>query len=204
MELKKVSFEVNKKAYITKEERDFLVEAYRKLFMKIYGCDMLEVLANLTKTSSNKWLKRRKGLQKYAENQIRALDVMDSVENDENFDLLVIRDEESKLIGGGRLRRISDTEASIPDIAIEGVSLKEEREIWRQAVMFAEEYFTSLGYEKMYVEIPIQDGPLLGRAGKLGFVEDPKDMRVTDATRTYLVNKTLGRVQDEELGTARK
>ena len=203
MEVRKVSFEINKKACITKEEREFLIEAYRKLFIKIYGCDMLEALANLTQTSSNKWL-RRKGLQKYAENQIRALDVMNSVENDENFDLLVIRDEESKIIGGGRLRKISDTEASVPDITIEGSSVKDEREIWRQAIIFAEEYFTNLGYEKMYVEIPLQDGPLLGRASQMGFFEDPKDMRVTDATRTYLVNKTLERVQDEKLSTSRK
>lgn len=204
MELSKVSFEVNKKAYITKEERDFLVEAYRKLFMKIYGCDMLEILSSFTRTSYTKLFKNKKSLQRYAENQIMALNVIESVENDENLDLLVIRDDEGKLIGGGRLRRISDTEASIPDIAIDGVVSKEQREIWRQAVIFAEEYFRSLGYEKMYVEIPLQDGPLLGRAGQLGFVEDPKDIPTTDATRTYLLNKTLERVQDAKLDSHRK
>ena len=204
MELSKVNFEFNKKAYITKEERDFLVEAYRKLFMKIYGCDMLEILSRFIRTSYTKLFKNKKSLQRYADNQIMALNVIESVENDENIDLLVIRDDEGKLIGGGRLRRISDTEASIPDIAIDGVVPKEQREIWRQAVIFAEEYFRSLGYEKMYVEIPLQDGPLLGRAGQLGFIEDPKDIPTTDATRTYLLNKTLERVQDAKLDSHRK
>ena len=198
MKLKKVSFEISKKAYITKEERDFLIEAYRKMYIKIYGFDFLDAFLCVTKADSSKFFNERKELKNLGENQNRALQAMDTLENNENFELLVIRDEKDNLIGGGRLKKINEKEASIPDIVIECDNVKVSRDIWCQAIKFAEEYFVSCGYEKMYIEIALKDGPLLGRANKLGFFEDPNDIRIDGTVKTYLLNKILERKYNEK------
>lgn len=193
MSLNNISFAISRNAKLTEIEEDFLLEAYRKLFTKMYGQDVFDSFLSVVKRSSSNFKGKKNKIADFSENYSRALDVLELIRNDDNYELLLIYAEAETLVGAGRLRKISDTEASVPEIAIDGVNRELEIEIWKKAISFAELHFTSQGFEKMYVEIPFQEGPLLVRADELGFKEDPKDIVIGEQTRTYLLNKTLER-----------
>lgn len=193
MSLNNISFAISKNADLTESEKDFLLEAYRKLFAKMYGQDVFDSFLSVAKRGSSNFKGRKNKIADFSENFCRALDALELVKSDDSFELLLIYGAEETLVGAGRLRRISDTEASVPDIAIDGVNRELEKEIWKKSVSFAEMHFASQGFEKMYVEVPLQEGPLLVRADELGFKEDPKDIVVSEATRTYFLNKVLER-----------
>lgn len=203
MEVKNINFMISKNGEVEASEKEFLTEAYRKLFIKIYGSDIIDALVSTTKLPPKFLLQQRIGLNKYVKNYTKSLNAIESVQVDENLELLLIYQGKDKLIGAARLRKINDLEASIPDIAIDDVSLEDSREIWKQAVEFAEKHFTNQGYEKMYVEVPLCDGPLLCRADDLGFQEDPNDVEISDAV-TYLLSKELERSKYDKYGTSRK
>lgn len=190
-----LEFKIVKSEELTEEERNTLVEAYRNLFVRIYNYDIVDSIVKVTNKDLKEVLKRGRVIKCYAENYQRALDAVSSTEESEKFDLFLIFGENGELLGGGRFYRISPNEASIPDIATVDLPLDEVREIWKQAIIFAESHFIQNGYSKMYLEIPLSEGPLLVRAIDMGFSESPEDIVTSPATRTYLLNKYLERLK---------
>ena len=204
MEVNNLKFVVSKNGEIDEIEEKILIEAYRNLFIKMYGADIVDAYLAVTKTTDKDSIaKVSNKAKKIAENYNKAINVLDSVKRHDDLELLLIFDEEDTLIGGGRLKTIDDKEASIADIAI-GDEYTNKRDVWKEAVKYVEGYFAELGFSKMYIEIPLDEGPLLVRAGELGFTEDPEDIVRNIGQRTYLLNKYIERVRDFESDISRK
>jgi len=187
MELENIRFEISNSGKLETRERLVLLSAYKELFVKIYGYDIL-----------TEFYKENNRIPKRVE---KTFNVLKSVKENEDLSLILIY-YGKQLIGGGRIRKLSDTKASVPDIAIEIGTDKEKREIWKMTVEYVEQYLLNNGFEKMYLEVPLKEAPLLYRAGDLGFIEDPKD--IGDDNRTYLLNKDLVRNKDEQFNSSRK
>ena len=181
-------------------EKEILLEAYRELFTQMYGTDIIEAVIKKLEGKN----KKNKKLAAITENYMRSIKALDIVSMSDNLSLLLIYNGENNLIGGGRLKVLSEGVGSVPDIAINVSSVEEEREIWKRAISYIEDYFRSLGFNKMYVEIPLSHPNLLFRAQDLGFCEDPEDIVVSSSTRTYLYNKNLERKLDDEFNTSRQ
>ena len=190
-----LKFVISHDAKLSEKEEALLVEAYRKLFIKMYNYDIVDSFLKITKMDFKELLTRKRFILKLADNYLRASKALDEVKNRDELDLFLIYDSQDNLLGGGRLFKISDNEASIPDIEIIDMPVSTMREIWMESVNFAEDYFVSSGFEKMYIEIPLADGPLLVRADDMGFYEDPNDIVISETTRTYLLNKPLERIR---------
>lgn len=214
MELNSIKFSISNNTELTEKEQIFLLETYRKLFVKMYGSEVgdsllkvLEALETKIKTFrefSKIYIRSNNELNNMSKNYLRSVYALYEVQKNEELSLLLIRDENNNLIGAGRLKVMDEKTASIPDIALGLGTDEEKREIWKMAVAYVERYFKGLGFEKMYIEIPLDDPFLLYRADELGFKEDPEDIVVDEETRTYLFNKTLVKNKDEEFNSSRK
>lgn len=196
MELK---FVINRNGNLPEIVNNYVIDLYRNLFIKIYGLDIYDSflkVANLKKTSSKKVFKE------YAKNYTRAMGVLESVKNDNAIDLLLVYNEDNILVGAGRINKISDKEVNIPDIAVD-MELENAGEVWNETVKYLISYLTNLNVEKMYLEIPFSDGALLVKAANLGFEEDPNDIDI-EKSNTYLLNKNLKRINENEFNFGRK
>lgn len=194
MSLNEVKFVVNRTGELNKDEEELLINTYNNLFIKIFGYDMYEsylkiINSNIKKPSNSK-------LQKFAQNYTKSLNILESVKNNDNFTLLMIY-LENKLIGFGRMKVINNKEVSVPDIAIVDDLEDIEKDIWQKALKFVENYFTRLGFHKMYVEVPINDVGKLTKTINLGFKEDPDDIEVSEEANKYVLNKILERKINE-------
>lgn len=192
MELQNIKFTIFNNGRLSDEERNFLIEAYRKLFVKMYGLDVVDSFLKVTKEDSNDIANINSKVRKMAKNYERAQEALNEVFENPNLELLLIYSD-NNLIGGGRLNRINSTDASLLDIVIETGDTLFDRNIWKCAVSFVEGYFIDNGFKKMYLEIPFQEGPLLYRADDLGFRENPNDIKVLEESVTYVLFKDLGR-----------
>lgn len=199
-----LKFVISEDASLKKEEENILIEAYRQLFIKMYNFDIIDSFINVTKTNVLDKIKNSGFISKLAENYSRAVDALESVKNNDNLILFLIYNENSELLGGGRLLKLGNNEGSVPDIAITDLPLDESRDVWQKAVLFAESFFQSKGIDIMYLEVPLSEGPLLGRSSLMGFSESPEDIVTNETTRTYLLNKNLERVKDVESNFSRK
>lgn len=188
VDLKGVKFLV-KQSCVILEEQNFFLEAYRCLFAKIYGLDIFDSFLKITDISSRN-CKNLNQVKNESLNYNLAKEALKEINSDVNIQMLLIYLNDD-LVGVGRFKKIDEKVVSIPDLIVMGLTSEMEREIWQKAVSFGEMYFTKQGYEKMYLEIPFQEGPLLIRANELGFCEDVSDIK--DDSKTYLLNKVLER-----------
>ena len=219
MELDKLKFVLDKTGNISDEERQVLIDSYKELFIEIYGYDIL-----------SEYLKSKSNLKNYPLFQdtfIGAIDVLKSVRENDEIDLLKIYDENNNIVGFGRLKKTypkrtknpilfmadklfekhlnvtNEHSISVPDVAIASEYQEYRYEIWKRLIAFIEDYVISLGYNKLYIEIPL-NSPLLLKADDLGFVESPEDIPVTEKPRTRILNKYLERTKDAEFNSSRK
>ena len=199
-----LKFVVSEDVCLKIEEEKVLIESYRQLFIKMYNYDIVDSFIKVTKSDVLDKVKKNKFISKLAENYSRAIDALEAVRNNDNFLLFLIYNEDNELLGGGRLLKLEDNEGSVPDIAITDLPLDEMRNIWQNAVLFAESFFQNKGIDKMYLEIPLSEGALLGRASLMGFNESPEDIVTKETTRTYIVNKNLERIKNVESNLSRK
>jgi len=218
MELSKLRFVINETGTISEEEQNYINEVYKTLFSEIYGYDIL-----------SKYLSQKENLKNdyvFDNTYINSIDVPKSLSSD-NIALLMIYDENDKLIGAGRIKKIEKLSTknplvevfnkllekflksidekciSVPDIAISSECADSKYDIWKLAIQFLESYYMSLGYDRIYVEIPL-NSPLLLRADDLGYIEDLADIPVSDKPRTRILNKYLERTKDAEFNSSRK
>ena len=218
MEVSKLKFVINETGKLSEEESKVVNDAYRVLFSEIYGYDILgEYLQEKDKY---------RGQTIYKDTYINSIDVANSISYMQGMLLLMIYDDADKLLGAGRVRRVEKISSknpivelfnqllekwlkekdekcvSVPDIAIS--SDCEDREaIWFETVKFLEGYFSSLGYDRMYLEIPCNSS-ILNNIDSIGYVEDVRDVPYTNKQKTRVVNKQLERLMDEQLNSSRK
>lgn len=218
MNLEELKFVINNDGNVTKEEEKELLLCYKEYFQEIYGYDILSDYEN-----------NKKNLKKsliFQDAFVNSIDILKSIKEDENLSLLTVYDNQNNIIGFARIKIIKEREinnpiikmannllekhlnmtiekcVSIPDIAISSEYEKEKYEIWMKIVGFVENIVTTQGYDRLYVEIPI-NSPLLFRADDLGFIESPEDIPISTIPRTRILNKSLERNRDEEFNFSR-
>lgn len=218
MDLEKLKFVINSDGNITKEEEHELNLCYKEYFKEIYGYDIL--------SDYEKEKKHLKNDLVFQEAFIYSIDVLKSVKEDKNLSLVTIYDNDNNIVGFARLKVIKEREInnpiikvannllekhlnmtiekciSIPDIAISNEYNQEKYDIWKKTVEFIESVVTKKGYERLYVEIPL-NSPLLFRADNLGFNEAPEDIPISTIPRTRILNKSLERNKDAEFNHCR-
>ena len=219
MKLDKLKFVVDEIGNISEEEKQLLIESYARLFKEIYGYDIF-----------NEYLKEKSNLKKsplFQNAFIESIDILKSVSENENISLIIIYDENNKVVGFGRLKKIKKANSknpiveivykilekhldlqdeksiTIPDIAILEDYNNFKYEIWKKTISFIEMYVSELGYDRLYVEIPL-NSPLLLKADDLGFIESPEDIPTIEKPRTRVLNKYLERCKNAELNSCRK
>lgn len=192
MDLQDLKFIINKDGKLKEKENAFLLEAYRNLFIKMYGLDIVDAYLNVTHENINEFMKNHPKVKHNAKNYEEAKNVLLSIKNTANLELILIY-LNNKLIGGGRIKKVNNEDASILDLVICCNTLEIEREIWKRCVSFVEEYLVNKKYKKMYLYIPYKEGPLLYRADDLGFKENPDDINIDEEVFTYLLYKDLER-----------
>jgi len=170
-------------------EKDFLIESYYKLFIKMYGNDIVDTFSYIVKRSTKELIDKKSDLKLFAKNYKNAIELL-KPKNNPNNKLLVIY-LNKKIVGSAYLKRINDDICSIPFVSINVEDKEIEREIWKDSVSFSIQYLKKSGYKKMYLEIPLKEGPLLVRASELGFKEDPNDILVDEETYTYILSLDL-------------
>lgn len=213
MELDKLRFVIDKIGDISKNNEINLLKAYKELFKEIYGYDIL-----------SKYEKEKSKIKKsdvFDDAFIKSIDVLKSVKEDDNLSLLMVYDDNNNILGFGRIRKLNEVKesnsifsafnsllekhlnitnerkVSIPDIAIVPEYSEYKYDIWKKSVSFIENIVTIQGYDRLYIEIPV-NSPLLFRADDLGFIEDPADIPISYMPRTRILNKTLERSMDAE------
>ena len=190
-----LKFVIAKSDDLNEEEKGILIDVYRKLFKKMYDNDTVDSYLKATNKDAKAIGEKVSFVTSLARYYQRSIDIMNSIKEG-NIELFLIYMDDNMLLGGGRLYKISPTEASVPDIAIIDLPLSVRRHVWKEAVMYAEDYYTKEGYTKMYLEIPISEENLLSKASKMGFQEAPEDIK--EGARTYLLNKSLERTKNVE------
>lgn len=184
-----VRCEVYKEGVILEKEKDTVNDMYQQLFTDIYGEDVFDAFVKTVKKAVPNIKSKLAKLYYLSENYQRSQKALAMIEGNDTLELLKVYDSDDNIIGVGRLRKISDTVASVPDLAF--IDSETKKEVINQVLEFIENYFISLGYERIELEIPFKDVIYLARANKLGYLEDIEDMNT--GLRTYLLNKSLER-----------
>ncbi|MBE6156821.1 MAG: hypothetical protein E7161_03650 [Firmicutes bacterium] len=190
MKLSGLKFVIRTNDELSEKEKDYLIDVYHKLFINIYGNDFVDAFSYVTKTNAKELINETYDVKILATNYNKAKDLLDNLKEDANSELLLIYINENNLIGSALIKRMDSVNSIVPYITLDGVDKDLEREIWKKTVSFIEKYLNNLGFQKMYLEIPLKEGPLLIRAKELGFKEDLEDILVEDVY-TYILNKNL-------------
>ena len=186
---KEVFFEVVEKLDLTKDEMEFLIEAYRNLYINMYGADIFDYFIALAKTETN-IIKNDFSILKVAKNYCKAIDTIRGVEKDPQIKMVLIKDSANNLLGSAILQWLNKTQVKLKDIVV--VAEKElKKEIWKNGVSYIIEYLKSLNIQKMYLEVPLRDPTLLIRADDLGFSEDSIDIPDNTEEFAYIMHKNL-------------
>ena len=79
MELSGLKFILKDINEITIKDRDFLTETFHKLFVKIYGADVVDALNQVTKTSAREIISNNEGIKYLATNYKNVLELIKSL-----------------------------------------------------------------------------------------------------------------------------
>ena len=190
MVLKNINFEINKNGLLKEKEKEILIDAYRELFIKLYGFDMFDSLIKVIASNAKEVYESNEENQHLAVNYSKAVDVIENIKNNDDTELFLVYEDEN-LIAGGRLQRKDSTSANLLDIALVRERIIDEKTTYKFIIQNAEDYFKKLNYKKMYLEVPLKDIKLLKVVTDLGFVEDPKDIIISPEVYTYIFNKNI-------------
>jgi hypothetical protein len=166
--------------------KEYLFSLYYEYYKKTYGNDPMDVFLKVTKTNINNYIMHIKDTTINYKNVIKDLS--------DDIIVMLIYDSKLNLIGCSRIKE-KDSDVRVLDIVFDNLGKIIERKNWVEVVAFLENFYKSRGYNKMYLNIPLKDGPLLVRANELGFKENPDDIEI-DA-KTYVLNKLIGSKKNE-------
>lgn len=212
MNLEKLKFIINEKGTMSTSEKKVLLSSYKELFKEIYGYDIL------SKYEKNKL--KLKNTNVFEDTFINSIDVLKSLKEDENISLLMVYNENNNIVGFGRIKKIkknfgisffnnlkinslnisNDKVLCVSDFAIVDKYCEYKYDLWKKSIKFIESVATIQGYDKLYVEIPL-NSPLLFRADDLGFAESPEDIPVSIIPRTRILNKFLEGKKDAKFNS---
>lgn len=212
MNLEKLKFIINEKGTMSTSEKKVLLSSYKELFKEIYGYDIL------SKYEKNKL--KLKNANVFEDTFINSIDVLKSLKEDENISLLMVYNENNNIVGFGRIKKIkknfglsvfnnlkinslnisNDKVLCVSDFAVVDKYYEYKYDLWKKSIKFVESVATIQGYDKLYVEIPL-NSPLLFRADDLGFVESPEDIPVSIMPRTRILNKFLEGKKDAKFNS---
>lgn len=192
MVLSELTFEVNKNVFLKEEDKETLIEAYRLYFIKLYGFNIFDAFLKVTNEDATKVKDKLNCDSETSENLLLAKKIIDDIQENDNYELLLIYSD-ANLIAGGRINKIDDKTASLLEIAVTKEHLDIEKDIYKLAIEYIEKYLKDLDFRKMYLETPLKDAKLLKLGYDLGFKEDPADIDISKEVYTYVLNKKLER-----------
>lgn len=175
---------------INEFDKEILLNAYHNLFIKTYGVDVVDAFSKVTNIDVDEVVDRDDNVKSSATNYNKSINALEEFRNNANLELLLIYYEDN-LVGCAKQVRIDDETVKVPEIAFHNIDKSIERDLWKETVSYISKHFQKQNYKKMYLEIPLKEGPLLIRAGELGFIESPEDILGLEKTYTYILNKKL-------------
>ncbi len=202
--MKNLQYVITKKGakeYLKEEDYQKLLEGYYQTFMKIYGKDLADsflVMLTHFKVGNAKL----KAVKEESSNYQSAKRALEDVKKRSDLKSLFIYNDDLELVGGGRILELKK-EATLPDLAIFAGEEKLNREIWVKTIDFLEGYYRDMGNTILYLEIPSGDPVLLGYGANLGYKESTIEGSKA-SFNTYLIEKDLKRLKDEQFGNYRK
>ena len=181
-----LKFEVIKNNDIDKSMQELIFLAYRRYYLKVYGYDSYEAFLKITNLKNYNF--NKDNIEKYKECYNYLNNILTSIKNKE-FKLLLIYNNDI-LIGFSRIY-LNKKVGILQDLAL----LKFwhwEKNIFKEELIFLENYFKNLKMKKMKVLISLKDVSLLAKAINLGFTEDPEDVKVDVDETFYTLSKNIG------------
>jgi len=193
MKFSVIDFIVNKKQELTKKEINLLIEAYRVYLSKLNGKDELDSFLEVINKTSDKVIKNIDVLEDKDKNFKKAKNIVEATISSDIDMVLIYRFK--RLIGMARIEK-NDTDIRVLDVVFYKLDKNKERKIWANTIKYIENYYNN--YRKIYLEIPYYEGPLLYRAKDLGYEENPEDIIISKDTKNYILNKELGRKDNDK------
>ena len=180
-----IKMEVNDKNNLTFDEQNKLQKKYYELFMRMYGKDVYDSILSFFKEDT----KFYNFLASFSHNNYLSNKVVNDL-NDaiaiKKISFLTAR-YNNDLLAVARLRKIDEVSASIPDVVF-FTSERYKLKLWKEILLYVENYFKASQYLDMYVEVPINDFTLLSGCFDRGFTE------CDGASKTHLLGKKLERI----------
>ncbi len=182
---------VNQDGFLTEKEFAMLQKKYYELFLRLYGKNLADTFISLLPIQDKSklsafWLK-------FSKNNYRATMALEQIKNMVPKDKLslLMAYQRHNLVAAARLRNLNVKEASIPDAVF--LDENSKKELWPSILVYAENHCATLGYERLYVEIPFQDYTMLCGCLDEGYQEDREDVVKNLEAKTILLNKKLVR-----------
>lgn len=173
---------------LPKEYERVVLEEYYNFLLAMYGS------SHLGRSS----LKFTRDKSKHSRRELSdplfgsALGILDSLENDNDLELIVNKEDDGRISAIARIRVIEGKEIHIAEILF----LEYQDEIEKMTIMnemFAKitEYASCLNCPDVYYEIPKYADFLISFSLSEGFVPIEEPERVTSANRTYVLRKSV-------------
>ena len=161
------------------ETKKILVEIYHSYYEGVYGIDAFDAFLKVTNLKADYYKNKIDLINEYTNNYQRALNAF----NDDTTLILIYKD--NHLLGASRIIK-----NRVLDVVFYELNKEEKRRYWQEVIIYIEGFLRKKKFKKMYIEIPLKEGPLLVRANELGFVEDVDDIAGFEEV-TYTLNKDL-------------
>ena len=192
MDFNNLKMTLNDDGFLTPEENNALLKAYYELYTRMYGKDLPTSLIEVLKLKDSQPMKSK--LLGISENYKMANKTLIEIKPNlkkNHLNMLMVY-EKNHLIAAARIRNLGNDIVSIPD-AVFMIPSQLTSALWLQMLEYLENYFRTLNYKKIYIEVPLNDPFLLKGCFNRDYQEDPEDIVVSEGTRTYFLNKSLER-----------
>lgn len=192
MDFNNLKMTINDDGFLTPEENNTLQKAYYELYTRMYGKDLSTSLIEVLKLKDSQPMKSK--LLGISENYKMANKTLTEINPNfkkDHLNMLMVY-EKNKLIAAARIKNLDSDIVSIPDVVFM-IPSPLISDLWLQMLGYLENYFRTLNYKKIYIEVPLNNPFLLKECFNRDYQEDPEDIVVSEGTRTYLLNKNLER-----------
>lgn len=173
---------------LPKEYERVVLEEYYKFLMAMYGANGFGK-NNLKFTRDKSKLSRRELSDQLF---LGALGILDSVETDDNIELIVNKEDDGRISALSRLRVLDGNEIHIAEVLfLEYQTEEEQMAIMNEMFAKIEEYAQALDCSTLYYEVPKFAAFLIQFSLNKGFVPIEEPKKVTSVNRTYVFQKAI-------------
>ena len=187
MQLQNIRWKIRYNPKISRVKEKFILNVYHELFTKMYGHDYYDSYLEIILSKSYK--KPPQEVLDISPNSQKLLAVLDSLKNDSHIMIIEIYDRR-KLIGVGRIE-IKDKALWLKEIALLKSYQDYQKMVWEKILDVLNNYANAEDFSKLYVEIPLKEVDLILLLDRLGFKEDPNDMKTEEIVYTSIWNKMV-------------